>query len=124
LVSYRKTVGVGVVANNAATGATHDYIASTPLVSAKEPFTKHGLRVTDGTYTWNSGDPATGNLGGTVSTLSGVDGSVNLNCTGDTAPGTRAGGGHGAEAMLCTLGVASIDGWAILNNTFDAVVGT
>ena len=89
---------------------------------ASRPFERHRLSVTDGVHTWNAGDAATANLGGTVSTLSMVDGAVPLNCTGKTAPGTPAGGGKGATDMHCTLGVVSRDGWAVVNDTFDAVV--
>ena len=55
--------------------------------AAVEPFTAHSLVITDGTYTFHAGDTPTGNLGGTVSTLSGVDGAIPLNCTGASAPG-------------------------------------
>ena len=88
--------------------------------AAVEPFTAHGLAVSDGTHVWHAGDNPTGNLGGTVSTLSGVDGAIPLNCTGPSAPGRAAGGGKGATDMHCTLGVVSRDGWAVVNDTFDA----
>lgn len=74
--------------------------------------------MTAGTFSWHAGDVPRGNLGGTVSTLSGVDGSIPLNCTGASAPGTATGGGKGATDMHCTLGVASRDGWAIVRIYF------
>ena len=45
-----------------------------------------------------------------------------LNCTGKSAPGAPVAGGSGATDMHCTLGVASRDGWAVVDDTLNAVV--
>ena len=94
-----------------------------PTTPAVTPFVRHRLGAYDPRTqtTWEASmEPRVGNLGGTFSTLSGVDGGLPLNCTGPSAPGTI---GPQHVDLRCTLGVASREGWAVLNDTFDAVIG-
>ena len=97
----------------------HDPTPTTPAVT---PFVRHRLGAYDPRTqtTWEASmEPRVGNLGGTFSTLSGVDGGLPLNCTGPSAPGTI---GPQHVDLRCTLGVASREGWAVLNDTFNAVI--
>ena len=75
-------------------------------------FEQHQLRATIDQTSWRAGMIPSGNLGGTLSTLSGIDGSIPLNCTSNSPLGVSP-----LQPMYCTLGVASKDGWAVLNDT-------
>ena len=92
---------------------------STTHSASLPPFSRHRLGAAQGAYAWRAGDAPRGNLGGTVATLSGVDGSLPLNCTGATKPGMPA--PQGAD-FHCTRGVASTDGWAVVDDSFNAVI--
>ena len=87
------------------------------------PFVRHQLSASAGSgILWHAGDDArVANLGGTLIALSGVDGEMPLDCTGKTDPHSGSGIKVGM-GWVCTLGVASRAGWAILNDTFNAVI--
>ena len=80
------------------------------------PFESHSLRATapvpqpqrsklvDSAIVWQAGKVPVGNLGGTFSTLSSVDGPLPLNCTGPTAPGSIS---NKKSPFFCTLGIGS-----------------
>jgi hypothetical protein len=84
------------------------------------PFRRHHLSASVGNVSWQAAKPASGNLGGTVATLSGRDGSVPLDCTGITSPNSMTQGDK--TPFYCTLGVASRDGWAVVNDTLSSLI--
>jgi hypothetical protein len=84
------------------------------------PFRRHGLSASFGELTWDSTMKPSGNLGGTVATLSNQAGSIPLDCTGLTGPGSMTKGDK--VPFYCTLGVASHDGWAVVNDTLSSLI--
>jgi alpha-glucosidase (family GH31 glycosyl hydrolase) len=83
------------------------------------PFIRHELQLTAGAVHWSAGALSSGNLGGTISTLGGAQGPLPLNGTGSSDPSVRNSRGL---PTYCTLGVASRDGWAVYNDSFNAVL--
>ncbi len=94
-------------------------LVSHPAGALLTPFVRHALQLTAGAVHWAAGMVPSGNLGGTISTLGGAQGPVPLNCTGTSAPSVRNSRGL---PTYCTLGVASRDGWAVYNDSFNAVL--
>ena len=83
------------------------------------PFVRHALSIAAGAAHWRAGATPRGNLGGTISDLSGSKGPVPLNCTNETDPSLTNSRGL---PNYCTLGVASRDGWATYNDTFNTLL--
>jgi hypothetical protein len=84
------------------------------------PFRRHALSAGLGNITWETTMVPSGNLGGTLATLSNQDGAVPLDCTGLTGPNTMTKGDK--VPFYCTLGVASRDGWAVVNDTLSTLI--
>ena len=85
-------------------------LSYTPVAGAVG-FTAASLSVASrsGGFKWIPGSQPSGNLGGTIRTLDGVNGSTPLYCPNMTA--STLADNH------CALGMVSRDGWALINDT-------
>ena len=112
--------GVTVAYRHAAANA--NAATATAAGGVGGPFMAHALRVADDAagVVWRAGDAPTSNLGGTLATLSGVDGALPLNSRARRrrgSPRAAAAAGPHAHAGRRTRG-----GWAVVDDTFNAVV--